>query len=76
MVKLIKLSFIFAALLVFWVGCAGNKSNSSTESDSASGGISTGSASPEVEEAKQNADAAEWEAHRLREELSRTKESN
>ena len=71
----LSLIFLFGIFSLLIIGCAGNKPKSQADE----GGFQTGKSVDEaeaskVEESKQAAESAEWEAHRLREELNRKKQ--
>ena len=64
---------LLLATSLFFLNCAGSGQGAGAESeDDETMDISNSS----LEEAKQNAESAEWEAHRLREELERKKKGN
>jgi len=74
MLKMSKIGFIAVVLLLsltIFSGCAGSKSNVSSSSVGSTSEAVPEAASPEVDKAKLAAEAAEFEAHRLREELNR-----
>ncbi|MFC1584358.1 hypothetical protein ACFL5V_02295 [Fibrobacterota bacterium] len=74
--KLYPLPFIFLSGIVFMslLNCSGNKPKAEAEDETM--GVEATGKSQEVEESKQAAESAEWEAHRLREELNRKKKAS
>jgi hypothetical protein len=75
--KLINVSLLWLFLGVFlfaFGGCAGSKGGGGSKAAPQTAmEAATAVSSSQLEDAKQAAEAAEWEAHRLREELHRKK---
>ncbi len=71
-----KILGVLVFLSFFYIGCAGSGSQSS--SGAGASGVSAGSgepASPALDSIKNELEASEFEAHRLREQIYRKKQS-